>query len=66
MHKSTDRILTTHAGSADGAAQAVPLTEFDAQAEPVVCADHPSANVLGVAETAEGHGFKLDRAGTPH
>jgi hypothetical protein len=47
------------------AAEAVPFTEFYAQAEPVVCADHPSANVLGVAETAEGHGFKLDRAGTP-
>src|SRR5580704_8435081 len=39
------------------AAEAVPFTEFYAQAEPVVCADHPSANVLGVAETAEGHGF---------
>jgi hypothetical protein len=33
-------------------------------AEPVVRADHPSANVLSVTETAERHGFKFGRPAT--
>ena len=40
------------------------LAKLDALAEPVVRADHPSANVLGIAEPAKGHGFKLGRADT--
>src|SRR5712671_2586436 len=39
------------------AAKAKPLAQLDTFAEPAVCTDHPSANVLGVAEAAERHGL---------
>jgi hypothetical protein len=47
------------------AAEPMPLGQFDAFAEPAVCADHPSANVFPVTETAKRHRLKLGRAGTP-
>ena len=40
-----------------------PKAQLDAFAEPAVCADHPSANILGVAEAAERHRLQFRRAG---
>src|SRR5262252_2100191 len=47
------------------AAETVPLAQLDALTEPVVRADHPSADIFGVAEAAEGHRLQLCRTGAP-
>ena len=39
--------------------------ELDTLAEPSMRADHPSAHVLGVAESAQGHRLNLDEARLP-
>ena len=46
------------------AAESMLFGQFDALAEPGVCTDHPSANVFGITEAAERHGFHLGRPGT--
>ena len=47
------------------APKAMQFAQLDAFAEPVVCADHPSANILSVTEAAERHGLEFGRAGAP-
>jgi hypothetical protein len=46
------------------ATEPVPLADLDATAKPVVRADHPPANILSIAKTAERHGLQLGRLGT--
>jgi hypothetical protein len=46
------------------ATEPVTLADLDTAAKPVVRADHPPANIFGIAKAAECHGLQLARLGT--